>query len=83
LKPLIDGFVHLDGIDDPVDRLRARLAEAGVSRRVFWVQQFLRAAGSPIPEPVWPDSRALSEVLRLSRVENADSLPGRVRASRD
>jgi predicted TIM-barrel fold metal-dependent hydrolase len=40
LRPLIDGFIHLDGIDDPVHQLRARLAQAGASRWAFLGSNF-------------------------------------------
>ncbi|UCF95786.1 MAG: amidohydrolase family protein [Spirochaetaceae bacterium] len=50
--PLIDGFVHLDGIDDPVDRLQARLVEAGVTQWAFLGSNFCAQLGMRSQNPL-------------------------------
>jgi len=52
LIPLVDGFIHLDGIDDPVDRLQERLAEAGVSRWAFLGSNFCVKLGLRSQNPL-------------------------------
>ncbi len=50
--PLIDGFVHLDGIDDPVEKLQDRLAEAGVTRWAFLGSNFCARLGLRSQNPL-------------------------------
>jgi hypothetical protein len=52
LIPLIDGFVHLDRIDDPIEKLQERLVEAGVSRWAFLGSNFCVQLGLRSQNPL-------------------------------
>ena len=52
MMPLIDGFVHLDGIQDPVEVLQARLLQAGVTRWAFLGSNFCTRLGLRSQNPL-------------------------------
>jgi hypothetical protein len=82
LTPSIDGLVHLDSIDDWLEKLKARLADT-VDDGVGWAydaghQRSQRLEHTVGEEPCLLDSEAAgADLTRLATVDRREALPFR------